>query len=142
MTDGLPTEECYPYKSISGACVHQCKSIGERFKKYYCKKRSMEYLTTTESIKRSIYTYGPVQTFINIYADFYSYSTGTYELTTPNQFEGGHVVKIIGWGNDGTNDYWITQNQWGTSWGDNGFMNVKFGEVGVDYQAIGCEADW
>lgn len=97
----------------------------------------MKILNTVEEIKAEVYNNGPVSTFISIYADFYSYSTGTYEVTTTT-FVGGHVVKLIGWDNDGFDDYWIIQNQWGTSWGQSGYGNIKFGEAGVDYQAVAC----
>jgi len=76
-----------------------------------------------------------------VYDDIFSYSSGTYELTAPDGGT-GHAVKLVGWGNDGTNDYWIAQNSWGPNWGMNGYFNIKMGEVGIDYQAIGCVPEW
>ena len=38
---------------------------------------------------------------------------------------GGHAVKIVGWGHEGTQFYWIVQNSWGPSWGENGYFRIE-----------------
>jgi len=38
---------------------------------------------------------------------------------------GGHAVKIVGWGKEGTQFYWIVQNSWGPTWGEDGFFRLK-----------------
>lgn len=42
-------------------------------------------------------TNGPVQTKFTVYADFMNYKSGVYRHVT-GAMEGGHAVKIIGWG--------------------------------------------
>lgn len=37
------------------------------------------------------------------------------------------MVKIVGWGSENGVEYWIVENFWGTSWGENGFARVKVG---------------
>merc|ERR1719313_741610 len=37
-----------------------------------------------------------------------------------------HVVKCIGYGNQGGTNYLLCVNSWSTNWGENGFFKVKF----------------
>ena len=52
-----------------------------------------------------------------------SYKSGVYTHTT-GYLEGGHAVKLIGWGTEGGKDYWLCANSWNTSWGDKGFFKM------------------
>jgi len=55
-----------------------------------------------------------------------NYGGGIYQYTS-GFYEGGHAVKIIGWGIQGTLRYWVVANSWGTGWGMAGFFNIAFG---------------
>jgi len=64
-----------------------------------------------------------------------SYKSGVYtkhfwELLP----EGGHAVKIVGWGTDSGTAYWLVANSWGTTWGLDGFFKIKRGtnECGIE----------
>ncbi|VDM52219.1 unnamed protein product [Angiostrongylus costaricensis] len=43
----------------------------------------------------------------------------TFQHTAGKQ-EGGHAVKLIGWGVEGGIKYWLVANSWNTDWGENG----------------------
>ncbi len=63
------------------------------------------------------------------------YKSGVYKHKS-GQYMGGHAVRMIGWGTDsktGT-DYWLIQNSWGTSWGQNGAFWIARGsnECGIE----------
>jgi cathepsin B len=116
-TTGIPTLACVPYKAINTACPTTC-SNGSAMVKYYAK--SVKSFTTPASIQLEISTNGPVEAGFTVYQDFMGYTSG------------GHAVKMIGWGVSGSTNYWICQNQWGTSWGMKGFFWIKFGQVGID----------
>ncbi|CAF4862023.1 unnamed protein product, partial [Rotaria socialis] len=60
-------------------------------------------------IKTEIFTNGPVEAAFTVYADFLTYKTGVYKHTTGSVL-GGHAVKILGWGLDGTTPYWLVAN--------------------------------
>lgn len=46
----------------------------------------------------------------------YQYTTGDYE--------GGHAVKIVGWGVEDGTKYWLVANSWNSDWGDEGFFKI------------------
>lgn len=58
------------------------------------------------------------------------YKGGVYQIIEgTSRFQQGHAVKLIGWGtNDNGQSYWIVENSWGESWGDNGFAYVGTGQ--------------
>ena len=134
---GVSTDACEPYTSGSGsvpACATKCKD-GSAIKKYKCK--DVLSATGPAKTKTLIEASGPVETGFTVYSDFFNYKGGIYAHTT-NQAEGGHAVKIIGWGNQSGTNYWIVANSWGASWGEKGFFRIKEGDSGIDQQTFGC----
>ena len=51
---------------------------------------------------------------------------------------GGHAVKIIGWGVEDGEDYWLVANSWNADWGDKGFFKILKGvnECGIEGQIV------
>ena len=52
-----------------------------------------------------------------------SYKGGIYKRTS-DYLLGGHAVRIVGWGTDGTTEYWVVANSWGKYWGEDGFFRI------------------
>jgi cathepsin B len=70
-----------------------------------------------------------------------TYESGIYEPTT-YQIVGGHAVKLLGWGHDSNGRlFWHCQNQWGTTWGEDGYFRIYGGTCGLDTMAFGCAPD-
>ena len=40
---------------------------------------------------------------------------------------GGHAIKIMGFGVENGEDYWLVANSWNAAWGDAGFFKIKRG---------------
>ncbi|XP_060833407.1 cathepsin B-like cysteine proteinase 4 [Rhopalosiphum padi] len=83
-------------------------------------------LKSEEDIMADIYKYGPVQAAFYVYTDFMYYKTGVYSYTR-GQIEGGHAIKILGWGVDNGTKYWLCANSWSRSWGENGLFRILRG---------------
>ena len=90
------------------------------------------------AIQQDIMTYGPVEAAFTVYADFPSYKSGVYRHTT-GQALGGHAIKIIGWGTENGDDYWLVNNSWNSDWGDNGTFKILRGanECGIEDEVVG-----
>ena len=144
ITEGVVSEACMPYisgKGVNGLCTYRCSDISVPYQKYACKFNSMKILTTTDEIKDSLMTNGPLSVGFVVYDDFTDYQTGIYEQNSTT-VAGGHAVTLIGWNEDGNSRlYWICQNQWGNTWGESGYFNIYAGQCGLDAIAVGCEPD-
>jgi cathepsin B len=115
------------------SCKTSCTNSGQSFTKVNPGGKAYS-LGSTDEIKQSIMEKGPVTGAFTVYEDFVTYKSGVYKHTS-GQMLGGHAIKIIGWGKDATaGEYWIVNNSWNESWGDNGTFKIAFGECGIDSQ--------
>jgi cathepsin B len=84
-------------------------------------------------IQMDIMKNGPVEAAFSVYSDFPLYKSGVYHHVTGEEL-GGHAVKILGWGEENGELYWLVANSWNTDWGDNGFFKIRRGndECGIE----------
>jgi cathepsin L len=54
---------------------------------------------------------------------FQSYSGGILTSTSCGT-NLDHAVVVVGYGTEGTIDYWLVRNSWGTSWGEAGYFRI------------------
>lgn len=115
---GLPNEADYPYTARNGRCRSSVPAAQ--------KIASWSYIgngrtsPTTEQIKTAIMKYGPVS--VDVYAGFSSYSRGVFNRCVSARTD--HMVDLVGWDDEG--GYWIMRNSWGSSWGESGYMRIKY----------------
>lgn len=91
-------------------------------------------------IQQAIMAGGPMEVAFTVYADFENYAGGIYHHVS-GESVGGHAVKVVGWGVEGGVNYWKIANSWNPYWGEKGYFRIKFGEGGVDDQAIASSPD-
>jgi C1A family cysteine protease len=130
QNNGITTEECTPYLAKDDTCLDTCKN-NLPFDLIKTVPGTIFLIKNdVQAIKNAIVNQGPVQnTFVEMYRDFFYYGSGIYK-TNKEQFLGYHAMQIVGWGED----HWIVENSWGTGWGENGYVRIAFGEIGVtDY---------
>mmetsp|Transcript_31401 Transcript_31401/g.30750 ORF Transcript_31401/g.30750 Transcript_31401/m.30750 type:complete len:278 (+) Transcript_31401:146-979(+) len=140
MKEGLVTEECQPYHPADMYCTFTCASSKTKYEKYFCRQGTVVLATSPEQIKYELMTNGPMMVGLSVYEDFYNYKEGIYHFTE-GMMMGGHAMKLVGWGTDttwGLGLYWICQNQWSDSWGEEGFVRIYAHEIGLDSLALAC----
>jgi cathepsin B len=80
-----------------------------------------------EEIKMAIYHWGPVATGFNVYSNFLNDYDGTTIYMGPTETDtpqGGHAIRILGWGEEKGVPYWWCANSWGVSWGLQGYFKM------------------
>ncbi|RUS87803.1 hypothetical protein EGW08_004468 [Elysia chlorotica] len=95
-----------------------------------------------ENIMNEIFTKGSVTAAFQVPSDFLHYKSGVYHHVT-GQIIGGHAIKILGWGVENGQDYWLVANSWNTAWGDKGFFKILKGvnECDIETGVIAGDPD-
>ncbi|KAH0816933.1 hypothetical protein GEV33_005858 [Tenebrio molitor] len=89
-------------------------------------------------IQAEIMSNGPVEAIFALYEDFYYYKDGVYTYTIGGLVS-AHTVKIIGWGVENGNPYWLAANSWNCNWGQlKGFFKIRRGvdECGIEQYVL------
>jgi cathepsin B len=130
---GCPHENSAPKYS---KCDASAKAPHNDFKN---DKYSYDGQTVTANgitgIQKAIMAGGPMEVAFNVYSDFENYAGGIYHHVSGGQV-GGHAVKVVGWGTENGVSYWKIANSWNPYWGEDGYFRIKFGECGIDAQAV------
>lgn len=80
-------------------------------------------------IKAAIYQWGPVSVGVAADTNFQKYTGGIFTNCTAKQLN--HAVQLVGWNDNGNPGYWIMRNSWGGSWGESGYIRIKYGCNGI-----------
>jgi len=132
---GIVTDSCMPYSAGGGKapkCTKKCAD-SESFTRTHAK--SAYAINGVVNMQKDIVTSGPIQIGFQVYRSFMSYKSGVYHKHKhEGQPEGGHAVKIVGYGTDAGKDYWVVANSWGVNWGEEGFFRMLRGknECGIE----------
>ncbi|GIQ82676.1 peptidase C1A [Kipferlia bialata] len=134
VSEGTVLDSCVPYVSGTAGQVPECPSRCTDGSKQKNFKADHWYQTTatndvsaSAAIMSEIMTNGPVTAVMMVYKSFSSYRSKVYSHIPGEHPEGLHAVKILGWGMSGSTPYWLVQNQWGTSWGEDGYFKIRRG---------------
>ena len=118
-------------QSLFGLDFDECilKGVAAR---YFRTKGHYVVPSDVEQIKQEIFKFGPVVTGFTVYDNFMNNYDGLSIYTGPtpeSQPQGGHAVRIVGWGEETVNGenipYWLIANSWGESWGLAGYFKMK-----------------
>jgi len=132
---GLCTEQAYAYTGVDGTCKSTtCGTKYDAIKSYtdVVKDNEADLETAVVSQPQSVAVEADQSTF-----QFYSQGTimtGNCGTATD------HGVLIVGYGVDGSTEYWKVKNSWGVTWGDAGYClickdcgkNGNKGECGIN----------
>lgn len=94
-------------------------------------------LHSVQKIQQDMMQYGSVTASYTVFADMPAYKTGIYKHVSGKPL-GGHAIKIIGWGTESSQDYWIVANSWSPLWGEKGTFRIVRGtnECGIESQVL------
>jgi len=134
---GIPPESCVPFKGHNGECPRRCEDgtpITNKIKVYptgYTVPWGKTDAERVEAIQKEIMTNGPVEAFYLVFTDFspfFTSSNGIYHRSVNAKWKGGgHAIRIIGWGTEAGEDYWLIANSYNTDNPGKGFFRMRRG---------------
>lgn len=113
---GIETEANYPYTSYSGT-TGTCKVNTAKF---VVTVSSYKTLSGESAMASYVQTSGPLSVCVD--ANNWNSYTGGIMTTCGKSVD--HCVQATG---VDTSSYWKVRNSWGTSWGESGFIRLKYG---------------
>ena len=147
IKNGTVTEKCLPFISGNGYipfCPDYCQD-GSEFKLYKAKNayftgdsyNEENFYNVVAVIMDQIIKYGPVVSGFTCFEDFKTLHVDNckdyiYRYNGKSETSEGHAVVIVGWGFQDNKYYWLIQNSWGTTFCDEGFIKIEFGQVNIE----------
>jgi cathepsin K len=114
------------YDAVDWGVIHPSGDIGK--------------IASVADIKKAICEYGAVSASVNVTGSFQNYAGGVYFGTTsnPNNPETNHAIVLVGW--DDAKGAWLMKNSWGTDWGEDGYMWIKYNSNNIGRRAAWIRA--
>jgi len=130
---GIVSEKCVPFVAKDQTCPTKCEDgtpITSAMKLHpsgYTSPWDADDKKRVQAIQMEIINNGPVATAFLVFSKFSSLKNSVYSKKKGEEYEGGHMVRIIGWGVEDGVDYWLVANSWGTDWDENGYFKIRRG---------------
>jgi len=126
--EGITNETNFPYTtSDPDSCTHwgDPTTVFDSWRRIGC--------NDIDAVKTAIMTYGVVDAAVYVEKAFSGYESGIYEDSNTScdsdpcyDATTNHAIALVGWDDNGGDGYWILRNSWGTSWGESGYMRIKY----------------
>ncbi len=124
LRSGVPPESYYPWTAGDGTCTNAQSG----WQNAAAKLVSYTYynIATVADIKNYLWNYGPISVGMDVYDDFWNYTSGIYSYVSGADL-GSHALLMIGY--DDAGQYVILKNSWGTNWGESGYARMAYTEL-------------
>ncbi len=127
---GAVLESAFPYQArevpCNGPYSHSYRALSWHYVSRY------NDIPSVGAIKEAIYTHGPVAAAVCAGPAFDSYHSGIFstdEWSVCGSSLVNHGIVLVGW--DDSQGVWILRNSWGASWGEGGYMRIRYGTSNV-----------
>ncbi len=127
VSEGCVYEEDEPYIAVDDDCdsYYQYHEKATRYKRIY----NSSFVPAVDSLKKYIYEYGSLvvcvrynnSQFLNYTGDIFTYNDNRTV---------DHILELVGW-NNADGGYWYCKNSFGTPWGEDGYLRIKWGVSGI-----------
>lgn len=118
---GLMLNSDYPYEAFQDTCrFNETKAIA-KVKGSYSERSRDE-----EKIKELLFKNGPLSGALDA-TDMQFYEGGIFHCDEKRNYglkDLNHAINIVGYGTEGSEDYWIIKNSWGPQWGEEGYLRL------------------
>lgn len=123
---GHVSDKCWKSLNVEEG---KCPSDAELAKCPKYKLNGYCVLEGVEDIKKEMFKNGPVVAMMQPFRNLMVYEKGTFNFGEYDEkLDGFQAVKIIGWDDDSEgNKWWIVENFWGPTWGEDGTARVLIG---------------
>jgi len=122
-----------PYKGIESGCAAAGTKLYKIVAWGYVKPDAG--IPTVRQMKEALCKYGPIAACVKVTPAFQAYSSGIFDefADCNGERDINHAITIVGW--DDSKESYLIKNSWGTAWGDNGYIWVKYGCNNISYGA-------
>lgn len=139
--NSVVSEATYPYSSAATACQPK-PATNYKAEAWGLADPAATYvgIASVAKIKEAICKYGSVASSVMVDGLFQNYVSGVFFgfASNYNSPSSNHVVQIVGW--DDAKGAWLIKNSWGTNWGIDGFMWIKYNANNIGRRAIWVKA--
>ena len=115
-----------------------CTDSSVSFTEYKSLPGAADSLSGEALMQAAILRNGPIECTFKVDSAFRNYESGVFDQC--DEIEGGHAIKVVGWGVDGHSahgdddgrggggkKYWIVANSWSAAWGMDGYFLYERG---------------
>jgi cathepsin L len=137
VANGTPFETAVPYRAAMSSCNDSLDRSDTRAAGWgFIDEDDPEGIPSDDLVKQAIAVHGPIAATVYVTDAFQNYTGGVFDEGAsghPN-----HAIDIVGW--DDARKAWHVRNSWGTAWGEDGYIWVKYGTNSIGYLASWVDA--
>lgn len=134
ISRGTAAETTVPYTATNAACPTSASRPYHAVAWGFVAPNGA--IPSVAAMKAALCTYGPLSVCVRATSQFQAYTSGVFNQNDPGAIN--HCVGLVGW--DDAKGAWLIKNSWGTGWGMNGYMWIKYGSNSIGKLALWVKA--
>ena len=133
-SNGTLLERLFRYQGTDLPCVYNGNTPLKAATWGYVKPDAS--IPNPTEMKQALCQYGPIAVAVEMTDAFKAYKGGVFRENAKGR--PNHAVNIIGW--DEQKQAWLVKNSWGTDWGEDGYMWIKYNSNQIGFGAAWVDA--